>query len=53
MAILVLLLLHTPPGVASPRGDIRPTQADGVPVMAAVSGFTNIEVDVMQPVGSV
>ena len=43
VAILVLRLLHTPPGVASVRGVVRPEQTVNVPVIALTTGATSTE----------
>ncbi len=40
VATPVLPLLHVPPGVASPREVVNPTQTDSVPVIGAGSGVT-------------
>ncbi len=40
VATLVLLLLHTPDGVASAMDDVMPVQISGMPVITAGIGFT-------------
>ena len=45
--------LHAPPPDASVRQDVRPEQADAVPVIANGSGLTVLIAVIRQPVGSV
>jgi hypothetical protein len=53
VAALVLLLLHTPPGVASLRLMEEPVHTDVGPVIAAGKGLTVTGEVTKQPVGSV
>ena len=50
VATEVLVLLHTPPGVASVRAIESPVQTVVAPVIAAGDWFTVILVVAMQPV---
>lgn len=42
VAIVVLALLHVPPGLASASGVVEPWHTEVAPVMAATLGFTVI-----------
>ena len=52
VATVVLLLLHTPPVVGSPKISVAPTQTAVLPMMGN-NGFTNIAVVAKQPDGSI
>ena len=53
VAIVVLLLVHVPPGVASVSVAVCPAQIPVLPVIEPGSGVTVMIFAVAQPVGSV
>ena len=53
VAIVVMLLLQVPPGVASPSDIVYPKHADGDPKIAPGCGSTVTTVPVAQPVPKV
>jgi hypothetical protein len=53
VAVVLLLLLHMPPIVASLRVAVVPEHTVGEPVMATGTGFTVMGLVAMQPVPSV